>query len=133
MLRHIIILSFLILTTACTTTRLVETQPIRVPSGVTEDQVESAIKAALSSFRGAWAIEEAQPEAIIAGLRVRQHYMKVGIKYNEAAISSRIISSINLKQNNKSIHKRALYWQFRMENAIYREVATLSIRSESDL
>jgi hypothetical protein len=133
MRRHLIVLLFLILIGACSTTRIVETPPIHPPNGVTKSQVESAIKAAVSRFKGAWAIEEIQQDTIIAGLRVRNHYMKLGIYYNERTISSRIISSINLKQDDRSIHKRALFWQTRLETAIHQEVARLSISSRSDL
>jgi len=112
---------------ACSTTKIVEDPPALMPSGITTGEIEAAIRSAINSYNGSWLVEEANPGSIITGLHVRNHYMKVEITYSEHEISSHIISSVNLKQDKNSIHKKALYWQHRLILSINLELNKLSV------
>jgi len=127
MFRYLVILTLALIIEACSTTKIVESPPMLLSPGIIVNQVESAIRAAINSYNGAWLVEEAYPGSIIAGLHVRNHYMKVEINYSEQGISSHIISSKNLKQDKNSIHKKALYWQNRLDASIKLEINKLSM------
>ena len=117
---------------ACTSVPIMPSVGVEPPPGVTDEQVRQAIRTAISLSNrsstwagGSWAVERTMPDVIIAGLRVRTHYLQVEIPYSATNVSTRIISSYNLDQKGGRIHKRALAWQGRLEAYIYQELGKL--------
>jgi hypothetical protein len=92
-------------------------------------QIETAIRngvAASNRRPGAgWFVESSQPGSIVAGYRVKSHYLQVAIDYSETRVASRITGSDNLDQDEDSIHKRALQWQRQLDGYIYQELSKL--------
>lgn len=131
MFRYFVISLLAFVICACSTSKIIEEPPVLLPSGITTGEIEAAIRGAINSYNGSWLIEEANPGSIIAGLHVRNHYMKVEIRYSEHDISSHIINSVNLKQDKDSIHKKALYWQHRLNLSVNLELNKLSMPLET--
>lgn len=109
----------------CTSARLENLPPMAIRAGLSEGQVEAAIERAILSANrrsSIWAVEARSPGHIIAGLRIRKHYLQLTIQYDDKQFSSRITDSRNLDQDDNSIHRKALAWQRRLEADIYRQL-----------
>ena len=125
----LLIAAALLIVSACTSAKIIPSPPIEPPRGATLAQIETAIRDGVArSNRGAaggWIVEGSQPSSIVAGLRVKSHYLQVTIDYSETRVISRITGSHNLDQDVDSIHRRALAWQRQLDGYIFQELSKL--------
>lgn len=122
--------------------------PIAVPAGLSPERVDAAIRSAIrqrnkqlssqlwgwrhgaTSF---WSVEESAPGRLVAGLRVRVHYLRLEIRYTDADVTTEIIDSQNLDQDVDSIHPRALAWQTGLEDSIATALRFAAASAAEDL
>jgi hypothetical protein len=93
-------------------TPLVDPAPLVVPAGLTEKQVEKAVR--MGVVKRGWSITGQQKGYVEATLNVRQHMAKVGISYDTQRVSLQYLDSSNLdyavKKDVPVIHKNYLKW-----------------------
>src|SRR5262245_44390344 len=75
--------------------KLVDPEPIAVPSGLNADQVAKAVKVGVTSRTG-WIVTKEAPGQIEATLSVRDHMLKVIIPYSTSSVAVKYVDSQNL-------------------------------------
>ena len=153
----LLILVLALSASACRTAAIPAFEPIRVPPGLTSQQVELAIIAGilnkppppnydptqplsdedfqhllwehfLRDARGrSWFPDSIDPGVVYASVNTRGYSLRVALEFNQSTIETRIISSENLSQSESRIHKRALQWITRLHDHIRRELGRLSL------
>jgi hypothetical protein len=73
-----------------------------------------------------WFPESLQPGRVIAAVDTRGHYLQVALKYDASAISTELLQSRNLLQENGHIHKKVLAWIANLHEHIRRELDRLA-------
>ena len=125
----LLIAAALLIVSACTSAKIIPSPPMEPTRGATLAQIETAIRngVAQSNRRpgSGWFVEGSKPGSIVAGFRVKSHYLQVTIDYSETRVASRITGSHNLDQDEDSIHKRALAWQRQLDGYVYQELSKL--------
>lgn len=157
MSRTIIVAIVALLVLGCTTRRIID-HPIEVPAGLTDAEVEGAIKEALEGTRqlrgtpafqyqtdpgfalASWSLEDPSPGYYTAVLRTSQYgggpgpyapkhrVLKVGIWYSAQALRTRIVSAGGLKFDGERVHKAALKWQAGLDRRLASELAWVAKR-----
>ena len=72
-----------------------------------------------------WLVRDRKPGSMTAELRVRDHFLAVGIDYDTSDVRTRVIRSENLLQDGDEIHSRAIGWIRELETRINLSMATL--------
>ena len=136
----------------CRTVPIQERAAIRVPSGLTPEQVELAIVYALAqpppgtlelkhqaskvtaeilaTLFGAdddkgWFVEAREPGVVYAGYRQDSHYLSTAIPYNTTMLRVEILRSDNLDQSDTRIHKAVYVWITDLEVKIRQALGQL--------
>ena len=114
---------------ACTSQPLVTAQPIAVPSGVTQPQVQRAIDNALDS-RG-WTIDKTEDGNILSTLHLRDHTATVRITYDTQSVKIAYVSSTNLDYSQRGsrryIHRNYNGWVGFLEQDIKRNLQNATV------
>ena len=122
--RYLFLLPVLVLLMAGRQVPLVDPDPIAVPAGVTAEQVNKAIKAALVG-RG-WQVSGEQPGKILSTLHLREHMAKIELAYDQKAVTIRYLDSGELlyaeKKGQRVIHRNYLNWVQNVVNDIGRNL-----------
>jgi hypothetical protein len=130
--------------TACQNSIFVPLE-ISVPEGLTADQVEAALIAALANFRivpgldpeqlvpdrmikdlygpgvrprTRWSPERREPGLMYAGCQWRSHYLQIALHFDTQRVKIKLASSRNLDQQGDSIHDRAIILARRLADQI---------------
>lgn len=75
-------------------------------------------RAAGGDEESVWIIEEMRPGVIRAGNRVRSHYLRVDVHYDDATYWLKIVGAEDLSYDGTQIHANALDWIQMLENRI---------------
>lgn len=93
-------------------TPLVDPPPVSVPAGLSEKQVEKAVRVGVA--KRSWVVTRSGKGYVEATLNLRQHMAKVGITYDTKQVSLKYLDSSNLdyavKKDGPVIHKNYLKW-----------------------
>lgn len=123
--RSIIVLSLLLLGTACTSNPLQDPVAVRVPQGLTDDQITDAIKDAFVG-RG-WTIQSAQPGVIESTLYIREHSATLGALYDQSQVELKYVSSTNLDYSEsggeRQIHRNYNAWVDNVANDLRAQLS----------
>jgi hypothetical protein len=155
-LRAVAALVVAALLVACKSVPIPVFETIAVPAGLSSQQVELAILAGivnkpppkdidpartytdaefqkiiwddyLRDARGrSWFPESRAPGVIYAAVDTRGHYLRVALRFDQTSISTEIVESRNLLQEEGQIHKRALSWIENLHDHIKRELTRLA-------
>lgn len=135
----------------CNTAKIVtDAQEIKVPDGLSLQQVQLAILSAIAErtltpeqlstandtganrgegyaqyvqlFKGKWSVESIKGGTITTGLSVRSHYLRIAIHFDTINVWSEIADSRNLDQSGKHIHKKAIAWKDRLMDRVRAEL-----------
>ena len=91
---------------------LVDPMPLDVPTGLTDKQVEKAVR--MGAAKRGWVISAQQKGYAEATLHIRTHVAKVGVTYDTKHVSLKYLDSSNLdyavKKDGPVIHKNYLKW-----------------------
>ena len=145
---------------ACRTVPIPGPTVIQVPSGLTEQNVEIAILAAITNrhppedyipsealsdadfqrlvWRAflheahgrSWTVESRQPAEIVAVVNVRSHYLQLGIPFDTDTVRLEIRGSRNLMQSGNQIHRKVPLWIHGLEERIRRELGRMSFAGD---
>ena len=117
---------------ACATRQVGERAAIPVPAGLDAAQVEGAVRTALQRAkwqhrwkRGEWRVESADTGRIVAGMQWDVHYLQVAIGYTAQQVTTEILASRNLREEDGRIHRHALAQQKRLEQEIAEQLGYL--------
>ena len=141
---------------SCRTAAIREPEIIRVPSGLTEDQVEQAIVLALAELPpgtivlehkasqvtdeildrlfgaddpASWFVEARDSGVVFSGYQQDQHYLGVAIRYDTREVRVEIITSQNLMQSKSRIHKEVYVWIAALEVKIRQALGAISTQA----
>lgn len=114
----------LLLIAGCTSKALRNVEGSPIPANTKMEQVEKAIKAALIGKN--WVVRESQPGKIVADIRVRQHYAKIQIDYDQNSYSIRHLESemLNYNSSSQTIHRSFNRWIKNLDAIIQRNLST---------
>lgn len=145
---------------ACRTVPIPEPATIQVPPGLTLQNVEIAILAAITNrpppedylplqalsdeefqrlvwgaflheaHSRSWAVESRRPGEIIAAVNARGHYLQLGIPYSSEIVTLEIRRTENLNQNASHIHRKVPLWIQRLEQRNRRELGRMSFAGD---
>lgn len=91
---------------------LVDPAPIAVPQGLSDQAVAKAVK--LGVLKRGWMVTREEPGYMEATLHLRVHMAKIGINYDQKAVTIRYLESQNLdyevKKDVRYIHGNYLKW-----------------------
>lgn len=83
---------------------------------------------AARTFNGQWFYEREADDVIFVGFKVRAHYLGVAIMYGGPDVETYVCSSENLKQSNRSIHKKAPLWKETLDTKLKIELGKAAMR-----
>jgi hypothetical protein len=111
--------------------KLVDPEPIAVPTGLNIDQVAKAVKVGVTS-RSGWIVTKDQPGQVEATLSVRDHMLKVNIPYSTSSVAIKYVDSQNLDYKDKAgvkyIHPKWNNWTRNVLSDIQRELNLLTLK-----
>jgi len=135
--------SLFVLGVGCNTIAIMPRDPIDVPRGLTDRQVElvilqSALGLRLATgderrmaeeegfveptyiqFRNSdWQLEDNRPGVILASVSPRTHYLRVAIRYDSNRVRVEIDGAENMKYDGSFIHGKAIRWIGNLEESI---------------
>ncbi|MFV5490587.1 hypothetical protein [Acinetobacter sp. ASP199] len=117
----------LISLTACSTVKITDypQRQMNVPAQVSATNVQKQIQQAVATqVRAGWMVEQADSSRVVAGINRRSHYLQVTYLINGQQVSSQITGSRNLEQKGNKIHKNAMAWKMRLDNAVFSQLTT---------
>lgn len=153
---RILLLTAAFFLASCKTAPIPTLPVIKVPPGLSVQQVELAILSGIlnqrppesydprsdmpddefqqlvwkhylqSASARSWFPESRSPGVIEAAVNARSHYLRVALAYDTTSIRMKILESRNLRQSGGRIHKRAVVWLDHLEEHIRRELGRMS-------
>ena len=87
---------------------------------------------ATQNFKGQWYYEYDSEDAVFAGFQVRSHYLNVAIIYDSSGLITIICNSDNMKQKEKSIHRKAPLWKNTLDSKIRAALSNSLRESKSN-
>ena len=116
----------------CTTTeKIYYTENFTLPDDLNKHNFRDAVYYALGNVysaadggfisdqkAGEWYYESEADDVIYAGIDIRQHYLQVAISYSDDRLESVVCDSRNLKQSNRSIHRKVPGWKATLDAEI---------------
>lgn len=132
---HVIILCAVALLAlgACTRAVLMPAPAITVPTGVSQDQVKTAVVTALDG-RG-WTVDKLQDGNILATLHLRDHTATIRVTYDTQAVHIAYVSSSNLEYRQsrgvRYIHRNYNGWISFLEQDIRRNLQNALVLTNS--
>lgn len=127
----------------CTTnSKTYHMSQIRSSSGTTRDQKRAAVLKALGistsnpslsthNFTGQWFYERESGDAVYTGYKIRSHYLSVAVVYADEGLVTLLCDSLNMKQGERSIHKKAPLWKGTLESNLRIELGKVAVISNS--
>lgn len=113
--------------TACSTVKISDypQRQFTVPAQASTADVQKQIKQAVAQqARAGWVVEQADNSRVVAGINRRSHYLQVSYLINAQQVSSHISGSRHLDQKGNKIHKNAIAWKMRLDNAVFSQLST---------
>ncbi|ATO18613.1 hypothetical protein BS636_02510 [Acinetobacter sp. LoGeW2-3] len=113
--------------TACSTVKISDypQRQFSVPAQVSAADVQKQIKQAIAQqARAGWVVEQTDSNRVVAGINRRSHYLQVTYLVSGQQVSSQITGSRNLEQKGNKIHKNAMAWKMRLDNAVFSQLTT---------
>ena len=141
---------------ACRTVPIPSFEPIMVPPGLSNQQIELAILSGVlnkpppmgfdpgrrmsdeefdrlvwdhymrTARSRSWFPESRAPGIVYAAVNARSHYLRVSLTFDASLIRTEILASENLQQADGRIHKKAIKWITRLHEHIRRELGRLA-------
>lgn len=124
----------------CTTTEeIYNSTTIHTNDNIQKEQKREAILKALGhstsnpnfavqNFKGQWFYEHETDDAVFAGYKIRSHYLKVAVIYSDLGLDTILCDSLNLRQSEDSIHRKAPLWKQTLDTRIRVEMANISTK-----
>ena len=128
---------------ACTTNiKIYFTTRLQTNPGMTKGQKRTAILKALGAstsepnfavqnFKGQWFYEYESGDAIYTGYKIRSHYLSVAVVFTDKGLNTVVCNSSNLRQSEKSIHRKAPLWKETLDTKIRVQVADISLSKQA--
>ncbi|KGT46108.1 MULTISPECIES: hypothetical protein [Acinetobacter] len=113
--------------TACSTVKISDypQRQFSVPAQISAAEVQKQIRQAIAQqARAGWAVEQADNSRVVAGITRRSHYLQVTYQMNGQQVSSQITGSRNLEHKGNKIHKNAMAWKMRLDNAVFSQLSS---------
>lgn len=118
-----------VLGTACSTVKISDypQRQATIVSQLTAQDIQNNIRQGIAqNARAGWVVETTDSSKVVAGLTRRNHYLQVTYSISGQQVNSQITGSRNLDQRGNKIHKNAMAWKTRLDNAVFAQLSKTS-------
>jgi hypothetical protein len=92
---------------------------------MTQHQVDAWFGSPYAGARsrgGLWSVQRREPGLVVASYRQRGYQLALGIHYMPERVTFEVLSSLNLQETPRTIHRTALRWIHELQDDIVRSL-----------